>query len=304
MERSDFLDRAAKIHGDKFDYTKSVVGGWHDKVIIICKIHGEFSLAPSNHLSNKRGCQECTKVKLRLDQAKATSKFIEEAITLRGNEFDYSKVDYINNHTKVLIMCRTHGEFLQAPDKHLMGRGCPKCRDENMSVSQRDGVNNFANKANIVHSNKYNYDKVVYGKNAHQIVEIICPEHGSFWQTPTSHLGGKGCISCSHAISKPENDWLDSLGIPQIYRRAKFKINGKLVKPDAFDPNTKTIYEFYGDFWHGNPEVYDPSDWNKLVKKSYGELYQKTLEKEALIKNAGYNLVFIWESDWVKGSNV
>lgn len=295
-----FINKAMEIHGNTFDYTKSLVGGWHDKVIIICKIHGEFPQTPANHLSNKRGCPKCGHMRGHSDKIKSNSVFTSEAILLHNNLYDYSKVDYINNHTKIIIICKIHGEFSQSPDKHLMGQGCPKCKNDNLSISQRDSVIDFINKAIIVHDKKYIYDKVIYGKNAHQIVEIICPQHGSFWQTPTGHLGGKGCISCSHVISKSENEWLNSLNIPLKHRQAKIRINGKLLKPDAYDPITNTVYEFYGDFWHGNPAIYDFQDFNGAVKKTYGELYNKTIEKEILIKAAGYNLITIWESDWNK----
>ena len=56
-----------------------------------------------------------------------TDKFIKKAKTIHGNKYDYSKVKYVNNHTKVCIICPIHGEFWQTPMKHLIGRGCPKC---------------------------------------------------------------------------------------------------------------------------------------------------------------------------------
>lgn len=75
-------------------------------------------------------------------------------------------------------------------------------------------------------------------------------------------------------------------------------IDEKLIKPDGFDPLTNTIYEFYGDYWHGNPTVFEPDGVNALAHKTFGALYQATLARETLIKEAGYNLVSIWESDW------
>lgn len=54
-------------------------------------------------------------------------EFIEKARAKHGCKYDYSKVEYINNHTKVCIICPEHGEFWQTPNKHLSGQGCPKC---------------------------------------------------------------------------------------------------------------------------------------------------------------------------------
>lgn len=80
--------------------------------------------------------------------------------------------------------------------------------------------------------------------------------------------------------------------------KASLKINNNRIKPDAFDPKTNTIYEFYGDFWHGNPNIYKLDDINVANKKTFGELYLATLDREKLIKEAGYNLVSMWESDF------
>ena len=63
---------------------------------------------------------------------------------------------------------------------------------------------------------------------------------------------------------------------------------------------TNTIYEFYGDYWHGNPKRFILTDINKRTKTTFGELYKNTLQKEKDIRELGYNLVVIWESDWKK----
>lgn len=99
-----------------------------------------------------------------------------------------------------------------------------------------------------------------------------------------------------------ERLWLDSLGIPndQLHRTVNLRLDDKKCLVDGYDPTTNTVYEFHGDFWHGNPEVYDSDKMNPLVKKTFGQLYQRTLDKDNLIRSHGYNLVIIWESDWKK----
>ena len=74
--------------------------------------------------------------------------------------------------------------------------------------------------------------------------------------------------------------------------------NGKRTSVDGYDPKTNTVYEFHGDFWHGNPVVYNPSDINNKNKKTFGQLYQETIDKENRIRQNGYNLVVIWENDF------
>ena len=71
-----------------------------------------------------------------------------------------------------------------------------------------------------------------------------------------------------------------------------------LIKPDAYDPTTNTIYEYHGEFAHGHPSYYDPNDINPRNKTPYGVLYQNTLLREQWIRNDGYNLVVIWEKDF------
>jgi len=56
--------------------------------------------------------------------------------------------------------------------------------------------------------------------------------------------------------------------------------------------------DIHGDYWHGNPAVFDPDDCNKHIKKSFNELYTKTTAEEKVIREAGYNLVVMWENDW------
>lgn len=123
------------------------------------------------------------------------NQFIEKAKKIHGEKYDYSKVEYINNRTKVCIICPIHGEFWQTPNKHLLGSGCQICGNELISIIKRSNKIDFINKANFVHNHKYDYSKVEY-VNARTKVCIICPEHGEFWQTPDDHLHGKECPFC------------------------------------------------------------------------------------------------------------
>ena len=74
----------------------------------------------------------------------------------------------------------------------------------------------------------------------------------------------------------------------------------KIGKVDGFCKETNTVYEFHGDYWHGNPKKYKPEDINQINYKTFGELYQKTVERDNKIRELGYNLVTIWEQEWNK----
>ena len=191
----EFIERAKKIHGDKFDYSKVKYVNANTKVCIICPIHGEFWQTPASHL-NGRGCNLCAK------PVHNTESFITKAKKIHGNKYDYSKVEYVNSQTKVCIICPIHGEFLISPNNHLRGEGCSKCAKEIQQIENRKRAKKasieFEEKARIIHGNKYDYSKVNYINN-HTEVCIICPIHGEFWQKPMKHLCGRGCVKCSES---------------------------------------------------------------------------------------------------------
>ena len=66
-----------------------------------------------------------------------TLDFIEKAKKVHGDKYDYSKVEYVNSHSKVCIICPKHGEFWQNPNGHLRGHGCPKCRESHLETNIR-----------------------------------------------------------------------------------------------------------------------------------------------------------------------
>ena len=119
-----------------------------------------------------------------------TDFFIERAIEIHGDKYNYSKVNYINANTKVIIICPTHGEFKQTPSKHLSGQNCPIC-----SGNKKISTNEFIETAKKIHGDKYDYCKSKYDGALEQTT-IICPNHGEFKQRCSDHLKGKGCPKC------------------------------------------------------------------------------------------------------------
>lgn len=120
-----------------------------------------------------------------------TEEFIAKARAIHGDKYDYSKVVYKNNHTKVIIVCPEHGEFLQVPKSHLEGNGCPDCAKAICKHSTKE----FIARAKEVHGDRYDYSLVEY-KGHNEKVTIICPVHGPFEQKAYAHLEGRGCQKC------------------------------------------------------------------------------------------------------------
>jgi len=191
MVTEQFIERAKKVHGDKYDYSKVEYKNNHTKVCIICPIHGEFWMTPNNHLQG-HGCKPCGYNKNAENQTLSLEQFIEKAKKIHGEKYDYSKVKYFGMHTRICIICPKHGEFWQLPYDHLQGKGCKKCGYESNCLTNEQ----FIEKAKKIHGEKYDYSKIIY-KDNNTPVCIICKEHGEFWQTPHTHLKGYGCNKCS-----------------------------------------------------------------------------------------------------------
>jgi hypothetical protein len=125
---------------------------------------------------------------------------------------------------------------------------------------------------------------------------ITCGKHGDFLQSPSNHLSGHGCRKCQNIISKPETKWLDELNIK--IRNKTIRINSKNYNVDGLDVDTNTIFEFYGSYYHGDLTRFNRNDINPTIGKTYGYLYDKTIERENVFNGAGYKVVSIWESDY------
>ena len=194
MTKEEFICEARKIHGDKYDYSKvAEFKNKKDKICIVCPEHGEFWQMANEHLKG-HGCSACCGLK-----KLTTEQFIEKARKIHGNKYDYSKVEYKNNRTKVCIICPEHGEFWQVPNAHLSGCGCKKC-----AGNEKYTTIEFIEQARKIHGDKYDYSKVEYN-GANKKVCIICPEHGIFWQKPSSHLLGCGCPKCGNEKCAEKN---------------------------------------------------------------------------------------------------
>lgn len=184
-----FIEKARKVHGDKYDYSLVKYINSHNTVKIICKIHGVFEQKPISHL-NGHECIKCSLSKRGLKIRLTTSEFIEKSKKIHGNKYDYSITEYVKQNIKVKIICKHHGVFRQLPNGHLRGSGCMKCYGN--LKNQKETIEDFKN----YHGDRYDYSLVEY-KNSNTKVNIICKEHGVFEQTPTAHKNGQGCPKCS-----------------------------------------------------------------------------------------------------------
>ena len=209
--------------------------------------------------------------------------------------FTYPKIweQYIDIKTNIEMWCTKHElVFWQSFGNHSVKIGCWFCSGVRLHIDD------FIERSKAIHNDKYTYDRLQFD-TIRDKTKITCPDHGEFLQAAYIHMKGHGCPQCANTnTSGIEHKWLDSLNVPKELRQAAFKVNGKLVKADAYDPRTNTIYEFYGDYWHGNPAIFKADRHNKNNGERFGDLYKATIDRETFLKQAGYILGTIWEKDF------
>lgn len=263
----------------------------HQKIEIVCPKHGKFTQKTFHHL-NGAGCKQCG-----ID---ARSGF---------NNLDWqSKAEAVasvikNDHTwlncnTVEITCTHHGinRFSYYRIKSAGGNPCCKIR---INARKRD-FDYYRDKLDNLYHNKYDYNQSSFN-GLHQPIDVLCPKHGKFTVgSLLLHMRGSQCPLCAKPRSIMETQWLDELKIPIKYRNAKIIIDNKTYFADAYDQENNTVYEFWGDYYHGNPQKYNPDDVNTICKKTFGELYVATQAKITTLLSAGYNLVHIWETDYIQ----
>ena len=130
-------------------------------------------------------------------------------------------------------------------------------------------------------------DLKVYG-------ELI--EHFYFPVIKSENKTFKKSVKEKHKIAC---EWLDSMGVEDDFREFKIKINNKTYRVDGFCEKTNTIYEFLGDYWHGNPKLYKNNKLNKTKNITFGKLFNKTMRRIEEFISSGYNVIYIWESDYI-----
>jgi very-short-patch-repair endonuclease len=284
----EFIEDATKIHGNTYDYSKVEYKSAREYVTIICREHGEFTIAPNSHLSKKIGCRRCGIMKIT-----NTKEFIEEAQKIHGNTYDYSKVEYKTSMKPVTLICKTHGDFQIRPNGHISSEaGCFKC-GHNMKIFS---TNEFIEEAQQIHGDTYDYSNVVYSKMTGK-VKIICRNcNEEFEQTASNHITHRQGCSCFK--KKTETKLHDAL--KQIYSTIikEFKKswckNKRYLPFDFCIPELKIIIELDG---------LQHFDDVKFFKSSFTERHEIDIYKEKCANDNGYHTIRILQEDVLYDKN-
>ena len=182
------------MHGDRYSHKKCVYSAIHKKVCIICPKHGEFYQTANNHLRGQ-GCPLCANSKKGSYKKSNTEEFIKKATIKHNGKYDYTKVNYINNYTKICIICPEHGEFYQKPNDHLRGIGCNTC-GQKYKLTEMQILKTLKEKYGEV---KYQYtDTFLNTKTSPQQIDFFIPKYnigieynGRQHFMPISRFGGE-----------------------------------------------------------------------------------------------------------------
>ena len=279
-----FVDKAIAVHGDIYTYGNTNYVISNKKVYITCRVHGDFKQSPSSHLQGI-GCPKCGIERTKQHLNKSASAFIQDAIRIHGDKYDYSNVDYVNSHTKIQVGCTEHGMFETLPYNHLNGFGCNACGIELGSSKIRIPYQEFIRRSNCVHDNLYEYDESSYSMISEKIC-IKCKKHGWFVQRGSDHINQKhGCPFCTkkqtqYNVYKTISNLTDSQTISD-YRHGKYEI-------DVYLPDFNLGIEYNGLYWHSD----------KFLSNSYH------IDKSNYFKQIGIRIIHIFEDEWRDKQNI
>lgn len=261
----EFIRRSRIVHGDKYDYSKSIYKSTKERIIVICPEHGEFYPSPQNHLYHGTGCPKCAindrnnNLKLSHDQ------FLSRAREIHGDKYEYTEsTDYKNDRTSITVTCSKHGEFRQCRNSHMLGKGCQKCAADLASINLRIEFDEFVRRSNEAHNNRYTYIKESYTaikKN----VDVICPEHGLFTVRAESHIVGTKCKKCKlNGFERSVLDYVSTITDSEISLFVDDLIDGYELDIRIGD---NLAIECNGDYWHSYNKKESPKEKNKHYYK-------------------------------------
>lgn len=312
-----FIEKAKVIHKDKCIYTKVNYINSQTPVTITCPIHGDFLQTPKKHLQG-HGCPICGQLK-KIEYAESKKEeyknnFITKAELLYNFKYYYGNIDYLNNNTKIKLICPEHGEFYVTPRKHLQGMECPLCTKERIRKLFAYTLEEYIQAVNRIHNHKYDYHLIKKYKNGRQYIDVICPIHGKFTTMADSHLRGHGCPQCAIENNISETkiyEYIKDNINRRIVKQKKFKwLNGKSL--DIYIPSMKIAVEYqgrqhfvpvsiYGGEKHFLKQKQRDIDKYNECKEHNIKLFYFSKEKE--IPNEYLDIIYTEEEELLKAIN-
>ena len=184
-----------------------------------------FKQKPASHLRGS-GCKKCADENNGVLRRRSFENFVLECRKVHGDTYAYPDQEYKGGDFKLEIVCKKHGSFYQRGESHLLGMRCVKCAKQEAGLSRRATTKSFRRRAKSVHGERYDYGKSTYQLSGVKL-DISCPQHGLFQQTPAHHLSGQGCPGCADEVRNLGNT-IASL------KAARREIDGQLYVVELF----------------------------------------------------------------------
>ena len=196
LTTAEFIEKAKKAHNNFYDYSKANYTTGRQDIEIVCPNHGSFWQLANRHLQG-HGCNKCKYSKISSDKTVALEDFLTKLQEKDYKHIEFNHVNFKGMVTPIEFSCTKHGNFTIAPWRLLNNvKGCPMCGRKEACRPTRTNLTDLIEECNKVHGHKYDYSSVEFTKMK-KLHTIICPIHGEFQQTLSSHLAGRGCPSCA-----------------------------------------------------------------------------------------------------------
>lgn len=188
LNTNDFIERSKEQHGyDKFDYSLVDYKNTITPVVLICKLHGEFSILPGNHLYNHIGCPKCQKEILSNRLSLSNEEYLNRVFDIYGDKFNYNLINYKTSNKNIEVICQTHGVFKVKPLVFLSGSGCPKCRGSNPEKL----ISSYLEEFNIRYAREVCFPNVKFRYDFKLLdYKILIEYHGIQHYEPVKIFGG------------------------------------------------------------------------------------------------------------------
>lgn len=319
-----FTNKCFVLYGNLYDYSLVYYKNAQSKVNIICPIHGQFEKTPNNHLRGQ-GCPQCSSASrlLKILNKYGTdnpSKNLEVQQKRKStNLIKYGTDNPLGNDDirkkRKQTMLDNYGVEYSYSNPNLYLK-CKQTMLDNHGVTHNSYIPEVVNKRKQTMLVKYGVSQF----NQQHMIDILPLLTNQEWLFDQYIIQNKTAIQISNELgisdvtiglylkqheisirqigwcSYKSQVWLDNIN-DNIIR--EYKIPGTKFRADGYCKETNTIYEFYGDYWHGNPEIYNPEDINEVNGKTMGELYQNTIERERKLAQLGYVLISMWENKFI-----
>jgi hypothetical protein len=304
---NSFATAALAKFGEKFEYEKQEFRALRLAMPIVCREHDfRFDQRPFEHLAGHMICPGCKGERQAPRRVEVSKRLLARCAVVHGSKYDYSRVDLsCTGRELVAIRCPVHGEFRQSLQHHAKGHGCAPCGYLVVGEKLRTAEADLMARLSARWGDAYEFDVANY-ESSRSKTSVRCVRHDIWFQSSTDVLFNKKvrfpCPKCFSMSSAQQIEWLDHLGVPDdiAHREVWLKVGlrGRKVPVDGFMNNV--VYQFHGDWVHGRDPRFSADTTHPLRRNgmTFDEVYQDTLARDQAIRDAGYELVVMWDSEW------